>query len=300
MRKAFAGLAIIITCSLHAQQTVIPLYEGVAPGSENSTQKEVEYSQFGGKMIRNVVNPTLTVYLPEEGKATGAAVIVAPGGGFCWLSWESEGTMVGEWLQAHGIAAFILKYRLADMGQKDDELMKNAQEFMGPVISIANSNKPKEELKKYPKVARVIALAEDDGRQAVKYVRSNASMYKINPDRIGLMGFSAGGIITMGVALHHDNDSRPDFIAPIYGLAMDSLVVPEDAAPMFFTCAADDGIVAPLAPKLFKAWQSAGKSIEFHVYSKGGHGFGMRKRGLPVDNWIDQFREWLNVQGFLK
>lgn len=300
MRKLLTGLVIILSCSLHAQQTVIPLYEGVAPGSENSMQKEVEYSQFGGKMIRNVVNPTLTVYLPEEGKATGAAVIVAPGGGFCWLSWESEGTQVGEWLQAHGIAAFILKYRLADMGQTDEELQKNAQKFMMPVISIANSSNPKEELKKYPNVAHVIELAQDDGRQAIKYVRANAARYKINPDRIGLMGFSAGGILTIGIALHHDAGSRPDFIAPIYGLTLDSLNVPADAAPMFFACAADDAIVASRAQKLYKAWLSAGKSIEFHVYSKGGHGFGMRKRGLPADNWIDQFEQWLNVQGFLK
>jgi acetyl esterase/lipase len=251
-------------------------------------------------MIRNVVNPTLTVFLPKESKATGAAVIVAPGGGFCWLSWESEGTKVGEWLQAHGIAAFILKYRLADMGQTEAELQKNAQEFMQPMMNIANSSNPEEELQKYPEVAGVIKLAIEDGRQAIKYVRANAAKYNVNPDRIGLMGFSAGGILTMGVALHHDAESRPDFIAPVYGLALDSLIVPADAAPMFFACAADDDLVASQAVKLYSAWKAAGKSIEFHVYSKGGHGFGMRKRGLPVDNWIEQFEQWLNIQGFLK
>jgi len=197
--------------------------------------------------------------------------------------------LVGEWLQAHGIAAFILKYRLADMGQTEEDLQKNSQEFMQPVMSIANSSNPKEKLQKYSNVANVISLAQEDGRQAIKYVRANAAKYKVNPDRIGLMGFSAGGILTMGVALHHDAESRPDFIAPIYGIALDSLVVPADAAPMFFTCAADDGIVAPQAAKLYTAWLSAVKSIEFHVYSKGGHGFGMRKRGLPIDNWIEQF-----------
>jgi len=301
MKKLLSGLVLFfITCSLHAQQTVVQLYDGVAPGSEDWTQKEVEYTQYGGKMVRNVVNPTLTVFLPDESKATGAAVIVAPGGGFCWLSWESEGTLVGEWLQAHGIAAFILKYRLADMGQTEEDLQKNSQELMQPVMSIANSSNPKEELQKYSNVANVISLAQEDGRQAIKYVRANAAKYKVNPDRIGLMGFSAGGILTMGVALHHDAESRPDFIAPIYGIALDSLVVPADAAPMFFTCAADDGIVAPQAAKLYTAWLSAGKSIEFHVYSKGGHGFGMRKRGLPIDNWIEQFGEWLDTQGFLK
>ncbi len=301
MKTLKLGIIIIImSCSLHAQQTVVPLYNGTAPGSEDWKQKEVEYTQFGGKMVRNVVNPTLTVFLPEESKATGAAVIVAPGGGFCWLSWESEGTQVAEWLQAHGIAAFVLKYRLADMGQTEEDLQKNAQAFMQPVMSIANSSNPEEELQKYSNVANVIALAQEDGRQAIKYVRVNAAKYKVNPNRIGLMGFSAGGILTMGVALKHDAESRPDFIAPIYGIALNNLVVPDDAAPMFFACAADDGIVAAHADKLYTAWKSAGKSIEFHVYSKGGHGFGMRKQGLPIDNWIEQFREWMEVQGFLK
>jgi acetyl esterase/lipase len=300
MKYFLAGFAIIMSCSAHAQQTVIPLYNGIAPGSENWKQKEVEYNQYGGKMVRNVISPTLTVFLPETGKATGAAVIVAPGGGFCWLSLESEGTMVGEWLQAHGIAAFILKYRLADMGETDAELQKNAQDMMQPMMTIANSSNPGDELQKYPKVASIIKLAVEDGRQAVKYVRTNASKYKINPQHIGLMGFSAGGILTMGVALHHDAESRPDFIAPIYGLSVDNLVIPDDAAPMFFACSADDAVVAPLATRLYSAWLSAGKSVEYHIYSKGGHGFGMRKRGLPVDYWIDAFGEWLNVQGFTK
>jgi acetyl esterase/lipase len=291
---------LIISCSLHAQQKVVQLYDGTAPGSENWTQTEVEYTQFGGKMLRNVVNPMLTVYLPEESKATGAAVIVAPGGGFCWLSWESEGTLVAEWLQEHGIAAFILKYRLADMGQNEDELMKNAQEFMQPVMGIAMSSNPEEELQKFPYVANIIALAEEDGRQAIKYVRANAAEYKVHPERIGLMGFSAGGILTMGIALNHDAESRPDFIAPIYGLALNNLVVPDDAAPMFFACAADDELVASKAADLYTAWKSAGKSVEFHVYSKGGHGFGMRKRGLPIDHWIEQFGEWMNAEGFLR
>ena len=114
------------------------------------------------------------------------------------------------------------------------------------------------------------------------------------------MGFSAGGILTMGVAMHHDAESHPDFIAPIYGLSVDNLVVPSDTAPMFFACAADDAVVAPLAPRLYSAWLSAGKSVDYHIYSKDGHGFGMRKRGMPTDKWIDQFGEWLKILGILQ
>jgi len=299
MKKFLTGLAILISFSLYAQQTVVQLYNGVAPGSEDWKQKEVEYTQYGGKMLRNVVNPSLTVYLPEDSKATGTAVIIAPGGGFRFLTWDNEGTIVAEWLHAKGIAAFLLKYRTMDMGVTEEDFQKKMQEFGKQMMSSGNSNDPKVFLKD-PYAAQVIDLAKEDGRQAIKYLRANAAKYKINPERIGLMGFSAGGILTMGVALKHDSESRPNFIAPVYAFSLDDLNVPEDAAPMFFTCAADDGLIALQADKLYLAWKSAGKSIEFHVYSKGGHGFGMRKQGLPIDNWIDQFGEWLNVQGFLK
>jgi acetyl esterase/lipase len=294
-------ISLFIVFPIYAQQTVVSLYKGVAPGSEDWTQKEMEYTQWGGKMVRNVVKPTLTIYLPEENKSTGTAIIVAPGGGFGWLSWENEGTLVGEWLQAHGIAAFILKYRLADTGQTEEEFQRKQQEIFSQVINVVNSNNPEEELKKYSNMSNVIALAKKDIRQALKYVRSNADGYKINKDRIGLMGFSAGGVLTMDVAIHHDEQSRPNFIAPIYTPNMHvNIPVPDDAAPMFIVCAADDELVAPKAYKFYNAWKSAGKNIEFHVYSKGSHGFGMIKRGLPIDNWIEHFGEWLNVEGFLK
>ena len=301
MKKILLGLILLVTHSLHAQPPVIRIYKGPAPGSERWKQTEFEINnpQFGGKMIRNIVNPSLTAYLPSESKATGTAIIIAPGGGFRFLSWDNEGTKVAEWLQAHGIAAFVLKYRTLDMGETDDEFQKRMQAFMQQMMS-ADGAKDPNQLLKDSSAARVIEFAKEDGRQAIKYLRANADKFKINPDRIGLMGFSAGGILTLGVALKHDADSRPNFIAPIYGFVVaDSLQVPADAAPLFFTCAADDELVVNQADKFFTAWKSAGKSIEFHVYSKGGHGFGMRRQGLPVDRWIEQFYAWLNVQGLV-
>ncbi len=299
MKKLFSVIMFFFFIfSLNAQQLIIPLYDGVASVSENWDQKEIEYEQYGGKMVRNVVNPTLTVFLPDESIATGAAVVVAPGGGFVWLSWENEGTQVGEWLQSHGIAAFVLKYRLADTGT-EEEFQQKSGAFLQQMVSVTGTDDPVLELQKYPDVAKIISLAEEDGRQAIKHVRENAANYKVNPDHIGMMGFSAGGVVTMGVALNHDEKSRPDFIAPIYGFAMEELLVPEDATPMFSVCAADDVNVALKSGELYKAWLSAGKSVEYHVFSNGGHGFGMRKQGLPVDNWIEQFKEWLVVQGVL-
>lgn len=301
MKKLSLTVTFLLAYSLlQAQQPVVPLYNGIAPGSENWKQKEVATANSQFTMVYNVVTPTLTAYLPEESKATGTAVIVAPGGGFRFLSWDNEGTKVAEWLRAHGIAAFLLKYRTLDMGQTQDDFQKRMQEFGQQMMNAGRNNDPNDLLKDST-VARVIELAKNDGRQAIRYVRTNAFKYKINPERIGLMGFSAGGILTMGVALHNDVENRPNFIAPIYGIVLgDNLNVPTNAAPLFFVCANDDDFVASRAANLYTAWRAAGKSVEFLVYSKGGHGFGMRKQGLPVDNWMEQFYEWLKAQGFVK
>jgi acetyl esterase/lipase len=152
---------------------------------------------------------------------------------------------------------------------------------------------------RYPGLDRVIELAEDDARQALRHVRSSAADYAVAADRIGLMGFSAGGIVTMSLALHHDEQTLPDFIAPVYGIAHEHVVVPADAPPMFFVCALDDEVVVPHASQLCDAWRTAGKVVESHIYSRGGHGFGMRAQGLPVDTWIERFHEWLDVNDFL-
>lgn len=103
----------------------------------------------------------------------------------------------------------------------------------------------------------------------------------------------------MGVGMRYDARSRPDFIAPIYGIAHERIVVPADAPPLFFACALDDEVVVPHASEICDAWRTAGKSVESHRYSRGGHGFGMRTQGLPVDRWIERFREWLEAQGFI-
>jgi len=249
MKKVFTGLVIFISCSLHAQQTIVPLYDGAAPCSENWTQKEIVISNPQFTMVRNVVDPTLTVYLPEENKTTGTAVIVAPGGGFRTLSWDGEGTKVAEWFRSQGIAAFVLKYRLVNTGQTDKDFQNGMQKFMQELTN-ADKTHDNNELLKDPYVARVIELAKDDGRQAIRHVCANASKYKINPGRIGLIGFSADGILTIGVALHNDAASRPNFIAAIYAIPLDDLVVPADAPPMFYICAADDGFVAKQADKI--------------------------------------------------
>ncbi len=282
-----------------AQLQSIRIWPGAAPGSESWTQKEVEYLDSGKrKMVRNVVQPTLTAYLPERAKANGAAVIVCPGGAFRFLSWQNEGTAVAEWLCDRGVAAFVLKYRLVEMGATEEEFQKRLNEFFRPKGADSESKKPQAKPSNDP--AQVPALAAADGRQAIKVVRQRAAEWGIDPNRIGILGFSAGGVVTYEAALHYDADSRPGFAAPIYGPPSDPFTVPQDAPPMFILCADDDKGAATKSAKLYAAWTAAGRPAELHVYSKGGHGFGMRKQGLPIDHWIERFWEWLDVQGFLK
>jgi acetyl esterase/lipase len=239
-------------------------------------------------VVTNVSQPTLTVYAAAPAVANGTAVVIAPGGGFHALSINSEGVDVAKWLTARGVTAFVLKYRLVPTG--DD----GVQEF---VAKFRDRKKMDEDN------AAVIPLAIADGLAAVTYVRKHATELGISPARIGLMGFSAGGTVTSAVAFNYTAESRPDFVVPIYAYLapVKETAVPKDAPPMFVAAATDDQFgLAPDSISLYNKWQAAGKSVELHMYSKGGHGFGMKKQNLPSDQWIDRFGDWLQVQGLLK
>ena len=293
---AFFAQALIC----RAQEQVIPLWPGVAPGSENWTQKEETTTlpplAAGGPLVRNVTLPTLTAFPPNPSVAAGTAVIVCPGGGFHFLSWESEGTEVAKWLSAHGIAAFVLKYRLVDTGPTAADFQKAVKALFSPPSSEAHSPSGLPE-----PMRKVMPFAIADGRQALKLVRQRASEWNIASDRIGIMGFSAGGIVTMGVVMEHDLDSRPNFAAPIYGAGIaEGPAPPPEATPLFILCASDDSVAATGSVATYSKWKAAGYPVELHMYSKGGHGFGMIKQGLPTDHWIERFGDWLEVQGFMK
>jgi acetyl esterase/lipase len=220
---------LLFAVSAQAQQKVIQIWPGVTPGSEDWKQKEVAYlNDEKQQMIRNVVTPTLTAFLPDPAKATGTAVIVAPGGGFRFLSWQTEGTEVAEWLAAQGVAAFVLKYRVINTGT-EEEYKKQMEELRKATKNFTDFSKTSTSTGDLSKPA---ALGQADGRQAVKVVRENASAWGIKPDRIGIMGFSAGGMVTLGVALRHDAANRPNFAGAIYA-PWSGGTVPADAPPMF-------------------------------------------------------------------
>jgi acetyl esterase/lipase len=291
MKKVRVASWILISLlSLHAvaQEKVVRLYDGPAPGSEDwkRTEQESRTNLWRTRVVFNVVNPTLTVFQPEAGKANGTAVIICPGGAFFGLSIDSEGFDVARWLNGKGVTCFVLKYRLVQCKTDDPttELMTR-----GPLDDV---------------VAPVVKLALANGLAAIGHVRQNAKEYGVNPERIGIIGFSAGGTVAASVAYNYTPETRPNFVAPIY-LAYNWTIkpngVPSDAPPMFVLAATDDPLgLAPQSVAIYQNWTAARKSAELHLFSKGGHGFGMRKQNLPTDHWAERFADWLEVQGLLK
>ncbi|MEO6820466.1 MAG: alpha/beta hydrolase [Ginsengibacter sp.] len=287
----FFLLFVFVAHFVNGQQKVIQLYNGAAPGSENWTWTEQvnDNNSWNTKVVFNVSRPTLTVFLPEASVPnSGTAVVICPGGGFYALSIDSEGYDVAKWLTKKGITCFVLKYRLVHVAS--DDPVKEWMDGLGkPEVN--------------EKMDNDIPLAISDGKAAIAYVRAHAAEYEIKPGRIGIIGFSAGGTVAASAAYDYTPANRPDFVAPIYAYMPPSLQkdIPSDAPPLFLAAATDDQLgLNTNSVDLYSKWTNAKHSAELHLYAEGGHGFGMRKQGLPSDTWIDRFSEWLQQQGFIK
>jgi acetyl esterase/lipase len=281
---------VLAGANVCAQQKVIQLYDGPAPGSESWTWTEAENDQnmWQTRVVYNVSRPTLTVFQPEPGKANGTALIIAPGGAFHALSIDSEGFDVAKWLVEKGVTCFVLKYRLAHSLTTDP--VKEVSEKWGKK-EFDDEN------------AAVIPLGIADGRQAIAYVRKHAGEFNVVPNRIGIMGFSAGGTVASGALFNYTNDNKPNFAAPVYPYFPKEMIgtIGKDAPPLFIVTASNDGLgLAPHSVDLYSAWLNAKKDAEVHMYARGDHGFGMRTQNLPTDKWIERFGDWLAVQGLLK
>ncbi|MFV8817518.1 alpha/beta hydrolase [Haliea sp. E17] len=257
----------------------ITIWPGAAPGTES--WKGAEFS--GKRSVTNVTVPTLTVFYPEPGHANGNAMVVCPGGGFTGLAMIEEGTMVAEWLAARGITAFVLKYRVRrDALSAEPASTPEGEDF----DSRAKALEP----------GRKIALA--DAVQAMHYLRAKASDYNIDPRRIGMVGFSAGAMTTMGVVTEGDADAMPDVAASIYG-AMPREAVPANAPPLFIVHAQDDTVVPPSkSVEMYTAWSLRDLPVELHIFASGGHGFGAVKHRQAADRWMALFGGWLDQQGW--
>ncbi len=291
MKIKLLTLFILISSTLSQAQKVINLYEGKPQGSESWTWDERESTQnmFNTHIVYNVSNPTITAFLPAPSVANGTAVIIAPGGAFHTLSIESEGTEVAKWLNTKGIAAFVLKYRVV-RSLTDDPV----KELMGKMTDFKKLDEENDS---------VVALAMHDGLTAMQYVRSHAKEMNIDPTRIGFMGFSAGGTLTMSVVYNATDADRPNFVAPIYAYkkAIIGSTPPSVKTPIFVCAASDDQLgLAPHSTDIYNEWLAAKQPAELHIFEKGGHGFGMRKNNIPTDRWIDRFEEWLFLHGLVK
>jgi predicted alpha/beta superfamily hydrolase/acetyl esterase/lipase len=270
-----AVLALLTACSARSQQ-VVDVWPGVAPGSEGWTQTEriVEDTPLGAVAF-NVVTPTLTAYLPDPARATGTGVVIAPGGYFVALTLDLEGDGVARWLQERGIAAFVLKYRIVEKVTE------------GVPVGMDMD------------AAGQYGIA--DGIQALRVVRQRAAEWGLMPDRVGLLGFSAGAMVTAGALTQEDAGARPSFAAMIYGGPFGVMpAIPAELPPVFLAWAQDDDVALGPVVRWHDALTAAGHEPEVHVFSSGGHGFGMRRQGTTSDHWTEALYHWLEAQGLTR
>jgi acetyl esterase/lipase len=282
----FSLVVCILFSPLLAQEIVhLPVHS--APGDVKYDAKESEYynEEWQTEVVADVSSPSMEVFRPAPGTSNGTSVVICPGGGMYLLSINSEGNDVAKWLAKRGVTAFVLKYRLVPTGDR------------GVADFTENPNLAMKKAKNMLNYGRLDAL------EAINHIRNNADKYHVDPSRIGLMGFSAGGAVTMEATFSCKGDNCPNFIGPVYAwtTVMDPYEVANDAPPMFVVCASDDPLfLAPGSVQLYSEWLKKGKIAELHMYSKGGHGFGMKKQNLPSDSWIERFGDWMKMQGLLE
>lgn len=283
-------------------EDIIRLWPKGPPTTLEGVGPEIEFRGPVGTagdaaMLRNVSEPTLTVYRPA--KPNGVGVVVCPGGGWRILAWEHEGVDVAKWLTAHGYTCFLLKYRVRGtpptQAEYDAQMMKQMSQIdltrkgrraprtIGDVIPAETIRAARE-------------AAADDGRRAVEIVRLRAKEWDVDPNKVGMIGFSAGAFLVTDVAVE-PRAAPLAFVAPIYGGETNGRTIPADAPPLFTVMAQDDVLLYRLAEGLYSDWTDAERSAEMHIYRRGNHGFGMVKQGAPSDRWINLFHDWLADQG---
>lgn len=288
-----AVLAFALPAVAADKPTVIDLWPGPVPGEKGDLPAESEIAGKPGqrpvKRVTNVSKPTLTVFRPTKDLDTGAAVVIAPGGGYSILAWDLEGEEVATWLNSIGVTGIVLKYRVPRRSSDPKD--------GGPLG------------------------AKQDAQRAVRLVRSKAKEWGIDAKRIGMLGFSAGGHLTTWTLTHPDERSyesvdatdnescRPDFgvlVYPAYLLDKQKpdqlateVTVTKDTPPCFIAHAYDDPLTPEGSVRLFLALKHAKVPAELHVYSAGGHGFGLRQEGKPCATWPQRCEEWMRIASIL-
>jgi hypothetical protein len=287
----------LTSAALAQKHPVIKVWPGKAPGSENWTYSEkVTEGRGGSKTYTNVVDPTLTVFLPDPAKANGAAVVVCPGGGMRMVG-ISDNDETAEWLNSKGIAAFILKYRLvpdspptgSGAGPSMPPRAAGGELTFKEIQSRRGNANPAPD---NPQHLEIIPMAIADGQQALRLIRRNAAEYRVDPKRVGIMGFSAGGGVAVGTAFAEASDGYPDFVATVFGPSLVDVAVPRHGAPLFIAVMDAHFNVTNGCMALLAAWKEAGRPVEMHLYDHAdGSGSGM-----PIANWTDRLYEWFRAR----
>jgi acetyl esterase/lipase len=286
------GLALVSLVEAAEKPTILDVWPGKPPGEKEAIAEEkVTESKPGEKPVKRVTNvskPTLTIFRPAKDRDTGAAVLIAPGGGYNILAWDLEGEEVAAWLNSIGVTGIVLKYRVPRRPGDAKE-----QPPIGPL---------------------------QDAQRALSLVRSKAGSLGIDPKKIGMLGFSAGGHLTAATATNSDRRAyepvdeidkvscRPDFavlIYPAYLVERDGtqlkpdIRVSKETPPCFFAHAGDDPISPVNSAQMYLALKRAGVPAELHIYASGGHGFGLRPSDKPCSTWPKRCAEWLRSQGIV-
>lgn len=270
-------------------QEVIDLKSGkqmTAKAAAGSAQEFTD-KNTGNRTVFNVKHPSLTLFRPVAEKSNGVAVIVCPGGAFHILDIDNEGVNVAKTLSDRGYTAVVLKYSVVPLDEQN------------PFGALANLAKDFPALE--AKMATVIPSSIDDAKAAFKYVKDNAGTLGIDPAKIGVLGFSAGGTLAAAMGYQTDGVYKPAFFAPIYPYLapFGTSVVPANPSPMFIAVTEDDDFAFDEnSLKLYQKWKTGGGLADLHVYARGRHGFGTKKQNLPVDHWMDRFVEWLGFLGY--
>lgn len=297
-----AGMLLLLHCTaslaqdgtkypMEAPEELAAILLGTG-GVDEQEAKESWFRQWGDPMARNISTATLTPFLADPKKANGASVIVAPGGGFMWLSMKNEGWEVAQALADRGINAFVLKYRLLPTPETlegfDAQMNQRA-------VDRSNANNSEESPRRRPR--RDLSNQLEDAEAAYSMIVKRADEWKVDVKRIGMIGFSAGAGLTMNTALQ-SKKANLAFIGPIYG-GMRAVEVPKGAPPMFVALATDDFLFNGEFG-LIKSWYDAKVPVEFHLYQNGGHGFGLGNPNRTSNKWFEAFIHWLDVNEFLK
>jgi acetyl esterase/lipase len=288
-----------------AAPEIIALWPDGPPTPLPPTPPEIAFKApiAGGRpitILRNVSTASLTVFRPDPARANGVGVIVCPGGGWRILAWEHEGLDLGVWLAERGYTAFLLKYRLSGTPEDPAVFARDSEAMAASLaqpLPAARTPRSLDKVMNDPATLAAREAAADDGRRALALVRERAGEFGVAADRIGMIGFSAGAFLVADVAL--DPGGAPiAFVAPIYGGETRGRPVPADAPPLFTAVAQDDRLLVSVVRGLCDDWFAADRPVECHLFARGGHGFGMSRRGQTTDRWIDLFEAWLADQGF--